>query len=375
MRYAELNRELDAWVAEDLVTEAQAEAIRRRYAVQSGSERRGRAITALAVIGAVVGGLGIILFFAANWDAIPRAVRVAVLLATMVGAYGAGDLLRPRRSAVGGALLLLGAITFGASLFLVGQIVHVQAHDPLAFVVWTAACVPLALVERTRPLAVLSILTFGAWLVYEHVEYGGESLEALPVVAAVYGAALYAWGTALRDDLFAGPMRGLGFWIGSLGAFAFTFRAVATELGGRAPLETAEVLAFAALVTAALAGAALLGWRRELADAAAVLTVTALVGLAVLVPTGDGALAAWILFNVLVAALALGAVVAGHLRDEPWLQSSGIALVAIDIFARSIDVFWELLPRSLGFLGAGVVLLALAFGLERQRGRLVRSSA
>ena len=32
--------------------------------------------------------------------------------------------------------------------------------------------------------------------------------------------------------------------------------------------------------------------------------------------------------------------------------------------------FDYLLPRSLGFLGAGLLLLALAFALERQRARL-----
>jgi uncharacterized membrane protein len=92
----------------------------------------------------------------------------------------------------------------------------------------------------------------------------------------------------------------------------------------------------------------------------------------VLLPEGADALAYPILFNVLLAAVALGAIAAGYAREEAWLVNGGIALVAVDIFARYVDFFWAILPRSLGFLGAGVLLLALAFGLERQRARLVR---
>jgi uncharacterized membrane protein len=376
VRYETLSSELEAWVAEGLVTEAQADAIRSRYAKRRAPERRDRLVSALAVIGAAVGGLGVILFFAANWDAIPRPARVALLLATMLAAHVGGERLRATRPAVAQALLLLGSVVFGASLFLVGQMYHVQAHDPLAFLVWTAAAAPIALVARTRPLAVLSILTFGAWMVYELVELGGEAYEYVPVVGAVYGAALYAWGRLWRDELFAAPMRGLGYAVAALGTFAFTFQAAVDELDRNGRLETAELVAFLALGGAAVAGAVLLALRArgraDLAEAACVLAVPALVALAVLAPEAEPALVYPILFNLLLAAIALGAVALGYLREQPWLVNAGIALVAVDVFARYVDVFWELLPRSLGFLGAGLVLLALAFVLERQRARLVR---
>jgi uncharacterized membrane protein len=334
-------------------------------------------VSTLAVIGAVVGGLGVILFLGANWDAIPRPTRVTLLLATMVGAYAAGYRLRPGRPAVGAALLLLGAIGFGASLFLVGQMYHVQAHDPLAFLVWTAAVVPTALVARTRPLAALGILTFGAWIVYELHESGGGSLtEYLPVAGALYGAALYAWGTWLRDELFRAPMRTFGFAFGSAGAFVLTFQGVVEELGERSALGAVESVGLAGLVGAALAGAAVLatqsGRPTALYEAGALAALVLAELAAVLVPEHENAVAYPILFNVLVAVIALGTIAVGYLNEEPWLVNGGIALVATDVFARYVDFFWDLLPRSLGFLGAGLLLLALAFLLERQRGRLVR---
>jgi uncharacterized membrane protein len=377
MRYTD--NDLDVWVREGLVSAEQAAAIRSRTADRASSERRDRVVSTLAVIGAVVGGLGVILFFAANWDAIPRPTRVILLLATVVGAYVGGDFLRARRPAVGQALLLLGALSFGASLFLVGQMYHVQAHDPLAFLVWTAVAVPTAIVARARPIAALSLLTSGGWIVFELVEQrggGGDLFEYVPVVAVLYGAGLDGWGTWLRDDLYRAPMRVLGYAFAVIGAFVFTFRASAEELGTRTALNGFESFGLAALAGAALAGCVLLWTRRERSTAA--LEAAALAGLvvlqlaAVLVPERTDLIAYPILFNVVVAALALGAIAVGYANDEVWLVNSGIALVAIDVFARYVDVFWDLLPRSLGFLGAGVLLLALAFGLERQRGRLVR---
>jgi uncharacterized membrane protein len=376
MRYND--RDLDLWVRDGIVSAGQAATIRGRHASRASSERRGRLVSTLAVIGAAVGGLGVILFVAANWDAIPRPTRVALLLATMLGAYAGGYVLRTTRPGVAQALVLLGAIGFGASLFLVGQMYHVQAHDPLAFLVWTAAVVPMALGERTRPLAVLATLTFGAWIVYELVDAGSgdDLLEFLPVVGAFYGVALYAWGTWLDDEVFSGPMRCFGFVFAALGTFVFTFGAAVDELRGRPELGAVGTFGFAALAATALVGAAFLAMSGSrttaLSQAAALAAIVVLPAAAVLVPEGGDAIVYPVLFNVLLAAIALGAVAVGYFEDEAWLVNSGIALVAIDVFARYVDVFWELLPRSLGFLGAGLVLLALAFGLERQRGRLVR---
>jgi uncharacterized membrane protein len=52
-----------------------------------------------------------------------------------------------------------------------------------------------------------------------------------------------------------------------------------------------------------------------------------------------------------------------------------VVLVAVDLVARYFDVFWSALPRSAGLIGAGVLILAIAFLLERQRKRLLARMA
>jgi uncharacterized membrane protein len=384
MRYESwLGEEVTAWAREGIVSDAQAEAIRRRYAAEAVSMRRGRVTETLATVGAVVAGLGIVLFFAANWDGLPRPARVLLLLGTVVGAYVGGIWLRDVRGTqpqVGAALLLLGGIAFGASLFLVGQMYHVQAHDPLALLALAAGTAATAWIARSQALATLALAAGGAWLVFEAAVAGpGEDLDTiayLPVVAAVYGAALYGFGTGLADRLgpFTAPARWLGASAGIFGTFVLTFRGVVGELVRREPLGVWLGSALVVLGFAAVAGAVVLllwsGRSTAVYEAAAVAATAVLVLLAVLVPesadSGDPVVYP-ILFNVLVAALALGAVLVGYANDEQWLVTGGLAWIGVDLIARYLDFFWDLLPRSLVFVGVGAGILVLAYALERQR--------
>jgi uncharacterized membrane protein len=382
MRYGRLGQRLRTWVEAGLISEEQADAIRRHEEHASSGERRGLVVQTLAYVGAIVAGLGIILFFAANWDAIPRPTRVAALLATIAAAYGLGYLLRfarGTRPAVGEALLLLGTIAFGASLFLVGQMYHVQAHDPFAFLLWSAAALPTAAVVRSRWIAALGLVAFSAWLIHEAVYIAeGDAWGYVPALLALYGAALYGSGTALRERLaavFAGPMRVLGAVFLPAGVFVFTFQGFIEETAVREPLTGRVDLGLGALTLLALAGAGALALDRTrptarweaLALAASVAVVIGTLFFA----SAEDPLVLPLLANLVMATLALGAILAGYATEEGWLVNLGIALVGIDVFARYFDLFWDMLPRSFVFLGAGVLLLALAWLLERQRGRLI----
>ena len=53
----------------------------------------------------------------------------------------------------------------------------------------------------------------------------------------------------------------------------------------------------------------------------------------------------------------------------------GVAFVAVDLVARYFDVFWSALPRSVGLIGAGLLVLGIAYVLERQRKRLLERMA
>ena len=76
-----------------------------------------------------------------------------------------------------------------------------------------------------------------------------------------------------------------------------------------------------------------------------------------------------------MAAVALGAIYVGYLSEEPWLVNFGVGLVAVDLIARYFDFFWSALPRSVGMIGAGILILGIAWVLERQRKQLLTRMA
>ncbi|HEX5798957.1 MAG TPA: DUF2157 domain-containing protein [Gaiellaceae bacterium] len=385
-----LGRESERWVAEGLITAEQAAALRGRYegAAAVREEPRGRAASALAVVGAAAVGFGVIGFLAANWEAMSHGLRLALITAAVGGAYAAGYELRDRTGRlprVGEALYLLGVLLFGAALFLVGQMYNVEAHDPLALLVWSAAAAVVALAVRSPAVAVAALLIFTAWVGFEAgtaLEGSGEDATALAVLAVLYGGALYGLGTValeriraawLTETRLAVAGRRLGLLIAAAGLFVFTFSEASDELGsaGRSLdgwLQAALLLVAAVALASAVALA--LGARRSGRGEAAVFAVAVALLLIGVFAGGSGDLYA-LLFNLVFAALALGAILSGYLNDEPWLVNLGVALVAIDLVARYFDVFWSALPRSLGLILAGILVLAIAWGLERQRQRLL----
>jgi hypothetical protein len=165
--------------------------------------------------------------------------------------------------------------------------------------------------------------------------------------------------------------------VAAAGLFVFTFGDATAELGQAGDDVGGRVRAgIALLAVLALAGAALLGRSRRASGLyeAAMLAIVVTTSLVAVVAGGNGDVWA-LVFNLLFAALALGVVYAGYLNDEVWLVNLGVLLVAVDLVARYFDFFWSALPRSLGMIGAGLIVLGIAYVLERQRKRLLERMA
>ena len=210
------------------------------------------------------------------------------------------------------------------------------------------------------------------------MDVASDATLYVPTLLALYGAALYGLGTAWAARLgavFTGPMRALGAVLLPAGVFALTFGSLVDEVAGQEARSGRIEAGLVALALVAVAGVGTLGLERARRtarwEALALAAAVALALLTVFLGPGDERLVELLLANAVMAALALGAILVGYEAEEGWLVNLGIALVGIDLFARYFDLFWDLLPRSFVFIGAGALLVTLAWGLERQRGRLL----
>jgi uncharacterized membrane protein len=358
----------------------------------TGEERRARLAHMLGILGGLVAGFGVILFFAANWSDIPRPLRVLLLLTGVVAFFAAGFVLKEVRGThpnIGHAFIFLGTVLFGASVFLVGQMYHVNAHDPLGFLFWALGALAMAVVVRSGPIAALGILSFFAWLVHELVDAATfEGYVIVPAFLVLYGVALYGFGTGaarwLEPLRFVRPMRILGFAFLVAGLLPLTFRD-AHEI---ADTERAVDVNRVAVMLACLAAAAVIGslafpllrWRERvtsIGEAAVLLGCAVLVLVATLSPEVarqsfeagrfEEPTVYPILFNVALGVVAFGAIVVGILVDEVWLANAGAITVGIDVLARFFAPEWSMLERGIVMMlvGAGVLVLGAAF--ERRR--------
>ena len=106
-----------------------------------------RTVSIIAIIGAILIGAGIFSFVASNWQHMPKLLKILILLITMLFAYTGGWFLKEKYNfkKLGEALLLLGLITYGASIFLTAQMFNVRANWPDGFILWMFGSIALTL--------------------------------------------------------------------------------------------------------------------------------------------------------------------------------------------------------------------------------------
>lgn len=199
-----LRKELPAWTERGLVAPAQADAILAHAEVRAARTDRLTPV-ALGVLGALIFATGVILFFAANWDAMSKIVKLTVLFAGLWAAYatalwGSGRQGKGAR-VLGQAALLLGVLLFGANIHLIAQIYHIDAHYPNGVLMWAVGALALCWAAPSQPVATAGFALTVVWSGMESLEFwNGVHWPFLPLWAAFLPPALqrgWRWTAAV----------------------------------------------------------------------------------------------------------------------------------------------------------------------------------
>lgn len=155
----------------------------------------------VAILGAALGGLGIIFWVAANWDLLSRGGRFALLQA-VIAVMCAGALLRPAARVPLSVLALLG---IGGLFAYFGQTYQTGADPWQLFALWAALSLPLCLGVRHdalwAPWALVAMSAISLWI---HA-YSGHSWRVDASDLAVH---LAGWSMALLLTVAASPAFG-----------------------------------------------------------------------------------------------------------------------------------------------------------------------
>jgi uncharacterized membrane protein len=145
-------------------------------------------------LGAVIVGLGIILLFAYNWQAIPRAAKLLIVFGSLAAAHATGLWLfirRPRFRGLGEAICVLGTMLFGAGIWLVAQIYHIDEHYPNGLIVWAVGALAMAWAMPSIAQGAIAAGLMTVWCGMESFNFDA-SMHAAPVMIVVF-VGLLAW--------------------------------------------------------------------------------------------------------------------------------------------------------------------------------------
>ena len=391
-----LPSELSRWEADGVITAEQSQAIGARYSPAELAPRsaraRGRLVTGLSIIGVVLVGLGVIFFFAANWDGIDRWPKLAIILASIFLAHGLGYYLRYHRDyqRVGSAMVLLACIIYGAGVHLVSQVYNVDVNDPRLMLFWFLGVLPLVYIVKSQPIQFLGLVLFFLAVGFRLPGWTDDVSRGEAVLGAslflILGLFILALGRMKEEIAAFRPYSEVFELVGmitALGAvFVLTFKDVLSSDGGLFVQGDTEIafriviVAAGALTLALVLSTAWLHRRNEQS-----FTLNGIEGVAIVVLLaaayvvmgvdgdldGNGDVLFTVVFNALLALALLGVLVSGYLRGKEAWVNIGLAFIGINIIARYFEYSWDLLDRSLIFVAAGVILLLGGYLVERGR--------
>ena len=157
----QLEADLVKWVAAGVISDDAAQSIRKaRFSDEATSRLPG----IFAMLGALMLAASVSAFVAANWQEIPRLVRLAGILAIIAGCFFPALLLQRRgHPAAADAAVTFATLCFGAGIALVGQMYHLPSDWPAgAMLVAIGGLVAAALTGKSGPL-VIAFVAMTSW--------------------------------------------------------------------------------------------------------------------------------------------------------------------------------------------------------------------
>lgn len=397
---------LDYWQKKGLLGPKKAKELRK--SLEEGIPHR--AVGLFSTIGAILIGLGVILFVASNWEEMTPTLKVVILMTGMIATGVAGYILAFEREyeKTGMALLFVNVFLFGASIFLIGQIYHLPLDFWWGALLWFIGVAFFAYALRSRLhawIAVPLLILFLGWLRTSLYALGRDEFDflfneryTLLSLLPLIGIGLMSVGILHRRSKLLGFASETYFhW----GVFIVALPCVLATVEKSVLFNLFRLHGDPmTVITAVVAAACLLlalsrGVFHSSRGKAGLVGVAGFVALSYVF----GYLPVWLGFpvdslhwysgeqflsldmatglSVLYVLLAffamLLAVWFGTLLKDSALINIGIVGVAIIIFIQYFSWGYELLPRSLFFIVGGLVILIFSSFLEHKRRQLIAS--
>jgi len=375
-------KQIQEWLESGTITQKQAQKMLADVDRKSKEERSNKFIVAISTIGAILLGIGAILFVASNWREIPDLMKVVILLGSTFGAYYLGYLFKYDKKnlpKVGTSLFFLGALLFGASIFLIAQIYHINANTHSLVLIWLIGILPLVYAFRSELIAALSSLLFFIWIglfFFRNVYSDKNIFFSVPVIYLSAGTLLFSIGGLhyFKPQLIkiARIFRIAGIKIAMLSLFLLTFKSFsgynARVLEGISSQLMTGIVLISILSIIGLIDNLLFNPSQSKTNSFENGAALGLLGFTLLFfffPAESSVYT--VIYNLLFAGLTLFLIYIGYQKSDIKIVNMGIFWLSIFILAKYFDFFWDLMDRSLFFIVGGLILVLGGIAMEKKR--------
>jgi uncharacterized membrane protein len=168
--------EMEIWRSGGLLSEQQMAQILDLYETPTDIARRkhSKALLALMSVASLLVGMAALLLIGYNWEAMPAAVKLAIIFGTIIGTYAAAFWFRYRVQASGlsQVFFFLGCLFYGCGIWLIAQVFHIQSHYPDGIWFWALGVLPFAVCLNAPLLHALLAALLGVWVGTEILDSG-----------------------------------------------------------------------------------------------------------------------------------------------------------------------------------------------------------
>lgn len=417
-RWAWLDRELDRWIADGVITDEQAAAIQSRYeappdvpspeartavsgsgtsSIASGDDRdedsahgwiapasRSRLVTALSIMGAILIAAGVLVFLGANWDDIPVVLRGAILVGAPLAGFGVGGwlMLADRSPRVGHGVWFLAAVFVGPAAVSLDALFELGLDPEWLLLTWALVAIPAGHLVASTVTTVLGLLVGGS-LVFVLTE-AAEPFVPLGLYAVVlFGLAGSSIGPSGR---LASAYRLSGAILAIVPILWLS--APWLDYGRYAVEATPIAVAFGAVVVTIVLAAAIRpgsdAWPADRSDdrppqwlyrlgwpVVAILSLAIAAGAATLAPDVLSRTAAELSIHAAGLLLLVATAIAGYAARSVPLVNLAVVLFVVQLFLFLGSTVADTLSGPIALVVSGVILLAVGLALERGRRRLL----
>ncbi len=392
-------KQIEEWLKNGTITNEQASKMLTDSVNTKNEEGSNKFITAISSIGAVLFGVGAILFVALNWSSISYLFKVIILLGSTFGSYFVGYLFAYKNEnypRVGHALIFLGALLFGASVFLIAQIYNLNSSVESTYMLlftWLIGILPLVYSFLSKPIASLASLLFIVFIylfvstemnrVGQGFEFFGDGYERffldMLIIIVISGIMLFGLGGLhyAKDKLkgIARVYRLFGLQISLLITFLLSMNFVYSIFDRSTtsiPSSVASnwVIMFGTIALLLSLANIFLNFAK---NKLFVVENGINIGLLVLVlftfffigPTSSQAF--HVIFNIVFVVIIIAILYIGYQNMDITVVNKGLAYASLFIGVKYFEWFWDTFNPYLFFMVGGLILILGGIALEKKR--------